>query len=215
MINEILFIMYADNSGNNIIYRVIEGVLLVFVLLLIVNKSKKNILEDDNLNKNENVTKSVSKVPLYEEVSEEEFNKIIPDYDINKFKDMIFNLYKDIMVSYMNSDKDKIKELTTDDMYNYYSTQINILNAKMQKYIIEDIELIEDKIISVSRENNVDNIEIYLNYRCYDYIVKESNHIVVKGRDNRKLNITYILTINKIKDKYVLSKRKVIGQHIE
>lgn len=204
------------SSTNDIVYMVIEGVILFMVILTVLKRSKETILKDENdPNNKDSLSRSVSTVPLYEELDEDKIKKVVPNYDKNEFNNMVFNLYKDIQISFMNEDTKKISELSTEDICKMYCTQINILKAKNQKNKIEDIELIESKIIGVNDNEGIQSVEVYLNVRCYDYVIKESNHAVVKGRNNRKLNVTYILTLVKKSNKFVLSKKQIIGQHVE
>ena len=105
--------------------------------------------------------------------------------------------YKDIQTAWMNFDTDTIRKLTTDEIYNMYSSQLETLKLKKQRNIMKDIELIDVKIIDIHKENDVITIDAYLNVKCYDYVIKDATGEVTRGTDKSKMNIKYKLSFVK------------------
>ena len=97
----------------------------------------------------------------------------------------------------MNFDTDTIRKLTTDEIYNMYSSQLETLKLKKQRNIMKDIELIDVKIIDIHKENDGITIDAYLNVKCYDYVIKDATGEVTRGTDKSKMNIKYKLSFVK------------------
>ena len=55
------------------------------------------------------------------------------DLNVSEFKTKVFRTYKDIQTAWMNFDTDTIRKLTTDEIYNMYSSQLETLKLKKQK----------------------------------------------------------------------------------
>jgi DNA-directed RNA polymerase subunit RPC12/RpoP len=117
--------------------------------------------------------------------------------NINEFKKKAFNIYKDIQTAWMNFDTKTIRKLTTDEIYNMYSSQLETLKLKGQKNIMTDITLDEVKIIDIKEQNNIITTSVYLRVKCYDYVIKEATNEVVRGKDKEKIVIEYVLSFVK------------------
>ena len=103
-------------------------------------------------------------------------SKIDPNLNLYEFKNEAFNIYKDVQEAWMNLDDGKIRTLTTDELYNMYSMQLDTLRVKNEKNIMKEINLVTASLTN-----------------CYDYIVDSQNK-VVRGNDKNKIEITYELT---------------------
>ena len=123
--------------------------------------------------------------------------KIIEGIDNEKIVNDSFENYKELQISWMNFDYDKIKELVSDEMYNMYMNQLETLKIKNQQNIMNDIEFIEGYITDYKKVNNRETFKIYLSVSCYDYIINTKNNMTVRGNKNRKLTLTYILTFER------------------
>lgn len=64
-------------------------------------------------------------------------SKIDPNLNLYEFKNEAFNIYKDVQEAWMNLDDGKIRTLTTDELYNMYSMQLDTLRVKNEKNKIE------------------------------------------------------------------------------
>ncbi len=97
----------------------------------------------------------------------------------------------------MNFDTDTIRKLTTDEIYNMYSSQLETLKLKKQKNIMKDISLLDIKIIDIQKENDVITLSVYMKVRCYDYVIKEETSEVVRGNDKNMIIIEYVISFVK------------------
>ena len=69
----------------------------------------------------------------------------------------------------MNFDTSSIRKMTTDEIYNMYSSQLETLKLKGQKNIMKDISLIDSKIVYIEKIGNIITTNVYMKVRCYDY----------------------------------------------
>lgn len=120
-------------------------------------------------------------------------SKIDPNLNLYEFKNEAFNIYKDVQEAWMNLDDGKIRTLTTDELYNMYSMQLDTLRVKNEKNIMKEINLITASLTNLKIENNIETATVIMTVNCYDYIVDSQNK-VVRGNDKNKIEITYELT---------------------
>lgn len=120
-------------------------------------------------------------------------SKIDPNLNLYEFKNEAFNIYKDIQEAWMNLDDGKIRTLTTDELYNMYSMQLDTLRVKNEKNIMKEINLVTASLTNLKIENNIETATVIMTVNCYDYIVDSQNK-VVRGNDKNKIEITYELT---------------------
>lgn len=120
-------------------------------------------------------------------------SKIDPNLNLYEFKNEAFNIYKDVQEAWMNLDDGKIRTLTTDELYNMYSMQLDTLRVKNEKNIMKEINLVTASLTNLKIENNIETATVIMTVNCYDYIVDSQNKIV-RGNDKNKIEITYELT---------------------
>lgn len=120
-------------------------------------------------------------------------SKIDPNLNLYELKNEAFNIYKDVQEAWMNLDDGKIRTLTTDELYNMYSMQLDTLRVKNEKNIMKEINLVTASLTNLKIENNIETATVIMTVNCYDYIVDSQNK-VVRGNDKNKIEITYELT---------------------
>lgn len=184
---------YSGGGGGGSLF----GGIMVVVIVIIVMSLKNNRNGGNKGNHSNYVNTNTDN---YSDVDINKIKEIDPELNINEFKTKVFRTYKDIQTAWMNFDTDTIRKLTTDEVYNMYSSQLETLKLKKQKNIMKDIELIDVKITDIRKENDTIKINAYLNVRCYDYVIKESTNEVVRGKDTARMNIRYMLTFVKSSD---------------
>ena len=93
----------------------------------------------------------------------------------------------------MNFDYDSLRKETTDNLYNTYYNQLQSLVLKGQKNVMSDFELVEYRLIKLSKKNSITTVKMELEVKFYDYIVDSSNK-VVRGKKRKKVHMLYDLT---------------------
>ena len=180
---------YSGSSGG-------IGVIIIAVIIIIIvfsitnNKNNRNRPGGGNTNIR---TKSNN----YHDTSIQKISMVDPNLNPAEFKSQAFNIYKDIQTAWMEFDTGTIRKLTTDEIYNMYSSQLETLKLKGQKNIMKDITLEEAKIIDIKKTSNIITANVYLRVKCYDYVIKEKTRETVRGKDNQKIIIEYVLSFVK------------------
>lgn len=182
---------YSGSSGGLGIV-VIAVIIIIIVFSITNNKNNRNRPNGGSGNIN-------IKSNNYQDTSIQKIAAIDPNLNPVEFKTQAFNIYKDIQTAWMNFDTDTIRKLTTDEIYNMYSSQLETLKLKCQKNIMKDITLEEVKIIDIKEINNIITTTVYMRVKCYDYVIKEKTSETVRGKDNQKIIIEYVLSFVKSK----------------
>lgn len=167
------------------------GVVLMAVIIIIIVFSITN-----NRNKPSGGNRN-TKSSNYKDIDIQKITSIDSNLNPLEFKSEAFNIYKDIQTAWMEFDTDTIRKLTTDEIYNMYSSQLETLKLKGQKNIMKDITLEDAKIINIKKEDKIITIDVYLKVKCYDYVIKEKTDETVRGKDNQKIIIEYVLSFVK------------------
>lgn len=178
---------YSGTSGG------ISTIIIAVVIIIIIYNATNNRNKPNGGNKKNTITKSSN----YTDTSIQKISSVDPNLISSEFKSQVFNIYKDIQTAWMNFDTDTIRKLTTDEIYNMYSSQLETLKLKKQKNIMKDITLEEVKIIDIKKEKNIITTNVYMRVKCYDYVIKESTNETVRGNDKQKIIIEYILSFVK------------------
>jgi len=177
------------SGGGGISFGAIVIAIIIIIIVVIVTKNKPNGKGGSGSSSN--------KYNNYNDIDVSRIISVAPNLNIGEFKMKAFNIYRDIQTAWMNFDTDTIRKLTTDELYNMYSSQLETLKLKKQKNIMSDIYLEEVKVINVKKVGNVITVDTYMRVKCYDYVIKESTGETVRGKDNQKIIIEYIISFVK------------------
>lgn len=190
---------YGDSghsSGSGFV-GLFVGIIFLIVIAVIVfsNNKPKGPKSGSSIDNNINISNNSN--GNYQDIEQSKINEIDPNISIEGLKNKAFNIYKDIQEAWMNFDTDKIRKLTTDEIYNMYSSQLETLKLKNQKNIMKNIEYVDAKIIDITNVNGVIAINVYLRVKVLDYVINVKTNKTVRGRDNARLDIEYNLTFVK------------------
>lgn len=203
---------YSSSSSSGepslsgiIIVTIILVAIITMILTNNIKRGKKiNNIRDEirnninNLNNNINhIRNSINNDNYYKDIDVNIIKEIDPNLDINEFKQKAYNIYKDIQVAWMNFDIEKIRKLTTDEVYNMYKSQLETLKLKKQKNIMNGFELLDVKVYDISKVNDIITLKVFLNVKMYDYVIKENTGEITRGTDKMKMNISYELSFVK------------------
>lgn len=143
----------------------------------------------------------------------------LPDEELNvfnikseQFKYMIYVNFQNIHNAFMEYDYDMLKNYLTNDLYNYYFEQLELLKRKKYKNIYRDYELLNVKIFKVTNEHNMLMVNVYLNVRMFDYIVNVDTGRCVNGNAERKVDYEFeLFFVKKGEEKFLLSKKECVN----
>lgn len=168
IISSTLFIIFSDKKRNNNYYKDVKG----------TTKVKGSF--DYYVEQLESKYSTDEKVIL----SKEEEKELI---------DILYNNYIEIQNAWMNFDYDKLKELCTDELYNMYLSQLNILKYDNRQNIMNDFSLLRSKIISYIDVNNSNLIRVYMKITLRDYIIDIKTGDVVDGNKHKCIVNNYYM----------------------
>lgn len=177
-----------SGSGS---FGIFDLMILIFVIILVIYILKRNKKVIDSISTN---------TPNIKFISQEEANKVIPNFDIEEFNFQAYKIFYDVQIAWMNFDYDKLKELLTDELYNTYLMDLEALKIKNQKNTMKNFKLIKTGLISLVEENNTYIAKVLVNAEFYDYIEDMNTGKILRGTSDRKINNIYILTFVKSKE---------------
>lgn len=171
----------SSGSGEPVSFTSFMIVVVIFIVVFVIaNEISKRKTEANQTIKSKDMDLDL-------------ISKIDPNLNLYEFKNEAFNIYKDVQEAWMNLDDGKIRTLTTDELYNMYSMQLDTLRVKNEKNIMKEINLVTASLTNLKIENNIETATVIMTVNCYDYIVDSQNK-VVRGNDKNKIEITYELT---------------------
>ena len=131
----------------------------------------------------------------------DKIKKVIPDFNENKFLKNGYDMFLKIENAWMNLDMEDVHNLITDEMFNMYDSQLDMMKVKNEQDIMSDFVLKGSAITGFLEQN--DTIEIKTQYiiEFYDYIIDKDSKKVTSGNKSRKVRMHYEFTFIKNKDK--------------
>ncbi len=164
---------------------VLEGV-ICFTIFIVVNIVifKGLVVSNKNLNNKSNSS-------IYHDISLETLNEILPDETIENLKKIVYHKFIEIQEAWMNFDYDKLRELCTDELYNSYVSQLEVLKLKNGQNIMKYFTLENIKILDVRVDNEVIIVNVYMRIKFYDYVIDKKTNRAIRGSKNKRICNNY------------------------
>ena len=176
----------GNYDGSKVMMTFIRGLFIFIFVMMII------ILVVSNANNISNARNTRYK-EHYFDMDIHKLQEIFPDETYETLKAMAYQKFIDIQNAWMNFDYDNLKLNCSDELYNTYHEQLEVLKAKNQQNIMTDFEEINTRIIDAYESDDYKTIEIYLAVSFYDYVEDEKKKIV-NGSDVYKIVNHYVLT---------------------
>jgi len=189
-------------SKVNIAFTTI-GLLIYFYLPFITtNKLVRMIVDKEPLIKRNKSSNKISRnnkigsftngeaLALY---NREKHNNVPKTEKNEKLLDRGYGIYREVQRAWMNFDYDALRTLVTDELYNSYYNQLQTLELKGQKNVMNNFFLIDEELLRIDEENGLWTILMRLEVEFNDYIVDSDNKIV-RGSNKDKVIMNYLLT---------------------
>lgn len=120
--------------------------------------------------------------------------KYLPKTDENiKLLEEAYEIFLETQIAWMNFDYDKLREVTTDELYNMYYNQLQPLKLKEQMNVMHDFELIRYEIFEKVNGTSSTTLKVELEVKFYDYI-SNSKGVCIRGNNDKKVHMLYDLT---------------------
>lgn len=189
-INDKMMIIENFINDNKIILIVLISLLLISIIFGNIKAKKKektityDIPHNDPILSNNNLT---------------EKNK-------EQISQLAYKLLTELKIAKMNYDINKVRSITTGKIYDLYKTQIETLQSKKLKNIIQHINYVKSYITAF----NQNNINLRIIVECFDFIIDNKNNII-KGKYNQKVLQTYEMEIVKNNStQYLIQKLELL-----
>lgn len=187
-----------SNEGSSIeafVYIIGIGLFWVMIefitnILFGINDSRKAIKYYD----------SIFTPPMkdrYQNISIEELHKYLPKENLIDLNEKLFNKFIEVQNSWMNFDYDKLSSLCTDELFNTYKTDLEVLKIKHGQNIMNSFKAEEKKIFKIYAQNNRVIIKYFLRVSFYDYVIDTTTNEVIRGTNDRVITNNYIMTFTK------------------
>ena len=176
--------------NNNTSDDDLAGAFLALGIFVIVGIGITVVIISQAKNKSNNLTSNNFGYDI------QKIKEILPDFDLNEFKQTTYEIYKNIQNSWMNFDYDELKKYTTNELFNLYKSELTALKVKKQKNIMSDLSLINFNITNMEKGINDINIKVRMTVSCLDYVVDKDEN-VVRGTKSRKVIYNYEMTFTK------------------
>lgn len=178
---------------------IITGIILLIITIVVLGTSTTSTKQEKDYQYYVNI-------PLKYMINNnpatlEEIIKLEPDFDLKYFLFLVLSLFKETQNAWSNRDLTKLKQCVGSDLFDVYEKVMIDFKAKGQKNMIYDIVLLNSKLCSFSIEDGIRKAEVLLTVSCYDYLVTTSSQRIITGNNERKLTITYVLSLEKVKEK--------------
>ncbi len=123
--------------------------------------------------------------------------EVIPTINLSpedkKLLEECYNIFCQVQIAWTNFDYDKLRYLVTDELFNSYQNQLNVLNLKGQKNIMSNFSYQGGSILSRQTNGTIETVVVRLAVSFNDYVVDQNNN-VVRGDAHRLLGMQYDLT---------------------
>ncbi len=111
-----------------------------------------------------------------------------PEHDI--FLRSRFNDFVEVQNAWMNIDYDALQKKLTDELFNQYQMQLQPLEMKGQKNIMDDFNYIDSMVTDVNNENDQITVTLELLTSFHDYLVDKDGN-VIRGNKFRMNTMHY------------------------
>ena len=143
--------------------------------------------------------KNIKQIEFFNDINVDE--KVVPFEGFNKeeFLKNSYDTYLKVQNAWMEFNYDELRKLLSDELFNTYKAQLKVLDAKKQKNVMHDFELINQKIVSYDESDSYYSIDTLLTVKFYDYVIDQNSKKVLRGSDKRRIVMFYRLTFIKSK----------------
>ena len=143
--------------------------------------------------------KNNKQIEFFNDINVDE--KVVPFEGFNKeeFLKNSYDTYLKVQNAWMEFNYDELRKLLSDELFNTYKAQLKVLDAKKQKNVMHDFELINQKIVAYDESDSYYSIDTLLTVKFYDYVIDQNSKKVLRGSDKRRIVMFYRLTFIKSK----------------
>ena len=120
--------------------------------------------------------------------------QFFPEYTERQLINMLYEIFLKIQNAWMNFDYDALKQLCSDELYQSYKSDLEVLKLKNGQNIMNDFCLESASIKDISEDNGVLIITALMHVSFYDYVIDTKSGVVTRGNKQKILYNQYELT---------------------
>ena len=130
---------------------------------------------------------------------------IKPDFKEDEFLKEGFNIYKDVQVAWMNFDLKSVRNIITDELFNMYQSQLDVMEASNEQNIMKDMIMRDGYIIDAIVQNGELTIVTQYVIDQYDYVADRTTGKLIRGESKYKMRVEYQMRfrLSVDKDKHI------------
>ena len=177
----------SSSGGSGGIVAFFLFIIIVIVVIALISGTSSGSKDSTNLNQ-------TYKPTIHQLTPDEERNLNMYGYTPDTVLDAAYKAYVNIQYAWSDLDIDKAKDLLSDELYNTYKSQLNVLRAKKQKNVMKDFHYTGGGITSIRETGDTLTIALELSVTCKDYLVNSENNMTVRGNVYKTNYYTYSLT---------------------
>lgn len=118
-----------------------------------------------------------------------------PAFSQENFISRINNMFIQLQTAWMDKQWSSIRPFETDALFNMHKQQLQTYIDRNQTNAVENIAILDSKIVRYNQSSDYDEIDVYLQVRLNDYVKDDDTGKVVKGDPNRDVYMVYVWTL--------------------
>lgn len=124
----------------------------------------------------------------------EQFKVYFPKAKIKDIKKQLYDKFYKIQIAKTKFDYDTLRELCTDELYNMYKTQLQLMEMKAHKHIMDDFRLMDIRIYGVNEVNGLIYLDVYMKVNFVDYVEDVDDGYIAKNFRGNYVTNRYIMS---------------------
>ena len=128
-----------------------------------------------------------------------DFQKVDPFFQPEMVSCLLFDRLQSVQAAWSQQCYDQLRTLVGEKLYRMSEKRLHSLEKIGQKNLITDIEFLGSKILGATYDSKTgkEEIEIYFDISCYDYLVSSHSSRIISGSNDQRLRIGYYLVFGR------------------
>lgn len=120
-------------------------------------------------------------------------NEYFPGYTEKMLLDVLYNIFVNIQKAWMNFDYESLERLCTDELYESYRSDLEVLKLKNGQNVMFGFKLVDYNINSIEKVKNQIVVHMGLTVSFHDYVIDTNTNKVTRGNKNTVMTNNYLL----------------------
>ncbi|MBQ3423015.1 MAG: Tim44 domain-containing protein, partial [Romboutsia sp.] len=116
------------------------------------------------------------------------------NFSSSRFISKVQNIFLILQDASSNKNLETLKIYETDEFYNIHKTQIDYLIDNNRTRYVDNIAILESKIMNYYTDENFDILEVLFDINAIDYTINNTTKVILNGNCNILKNKKYIYT---------------------